>query len=226
MRISTPEIEGSFQAAKWLKIQALVEPEELAVLFDEPFEIYPLSGGFALEAFPMKKEKFLEAYRSWIEKLKEGIVPTDDDLRAFNATAWATNPSAIWLQKIPGEKYLARPSEPFLQCQVHHMGYSTVDGEFRPMILSRESIFWGLQFSFPQIYQHPKTGEFFDVEDSSLFKSVRKWSRERTVATPMIVDGKRVNIPIRLGKQCFSWINKHPQLIAKGLSVLELAHAN
>jgi hypothetical protein len=224
-RISTPQIEGSFQAAKWLKIQALVEPDELAVLFDEVFEIYPLSGAFPLESFPMKKGEFLTAYRSWIEGLKEGIVPSDETLRAFNATAWASSSSAMWLQEIPGKKYLAKPCEPFMQCQVHQMGYSTVDGEFRPMILSRESIFWGLQFSFPQVYQHPKTGEFFDVEDFGLFQAVRKWSREHTVATPMFVDGKRVNIPIRLGKRCFPWINSHPQLKAKGLSVVELYRA-
>ena len=225
-RISTPQIEGSFQAAKWLKIQALVEPEELEILFAEAFEIYPLSGAYRLDSFPMKKGDFLAAYRLWIERLKEGIAPTDEELRAYNASAWAVSPSAIWLLEIPGKKYLAKPSEPFLQCQVHQMGYSAVDGEFRPMILSRESIFWGLQFSFPQVYQHPKTGEFFDVEDFGLFQSVRKWSREHTVATPMLVDGKRVNIPIRLGKRCFPWINKHPQLKAKGISVVELSYAN
>jgi hypothetical protein len=102
------------------------------------------------------------------------------------------------------------------------MGYSPLDGVFRPMVLSSSSIFWGLQFSFPQVYQHPKTGEFFEVEEFGLFELVRKWSREFTVATPMIVEGKRTNIPIRLGKRCFSWINTHPQLQMKGLSITGL----
>ena len=225
IRVSTPQVEGSFQAAKWLKIQALVEPEELAILFDEAFEIFPLSGAFPRDAFPMKKELFLAAYAGWIEELKQGRVPTDEALRPFNASAWAAS-SGVWLQQIPQEKYLASPSAPFVQCQVHHMGYSSVDGEFRAMILSQEAIFWGLQFSFPQVYQHPKTGELLDVEDSSLFQSIRKWSREHTVATPMVVNGKRVNIPIRLGKRCFSWIHRHPQLQSKGLSVLELSYAH
>jgi hypothetical protein len=225
-RISTPQKEGSFQAAKWLKIQALVEPEELEILFREVFEIYPLSGAHPLEGFPMNREMFLSAYRSWIEGLKNGAVPSDEQLRPFRASAWTGSPSAIWLQEIPGQKYLAKPCEPFLQCQVHQMGYSTVDGEFRPMILSQDAIFWGLQFSFPQVYQHPKTGEFFETEDFGLFQAVRQWSRTHTVATPMIVEGKRVNIPIRLGKRCFPWINKHPQLKAKHLSVVELAYAH
>jgi len=225
IRISTPEIEGSFQAAKWLKIQALVEPEELAVLFEENFSIFPLSGAFGLDDFPMKKETFLRAYRSWIEELKEGKVP-NETLRGFSASAWVLDSSSVWLHQIPNGKYLARVNAPFLQCQIHQMGYSTVDGEFRSMILSQESIFWGLQFSFPQVYQHPKTGELFEVEDSSFFKRVRTWAKEHSVPTPMVVDGKRVNIPIRLGKRCFPWINRHPQLRAKNLSVLELSYAH
>ncbi len=224
-RISSAQVEGNFQAAKWLKIQALVEPEELEILFEEIFDIYPLSSSFPPDAFPMKKERFLTAYRSWIEKLKMGLVPDDQELRAFNAAAWAPS-SSMWLQEIGQDKYLARPCEPFLLTQVHQMAYSPVDEKFRPMILSRDSIFWGLQFSFPQVCQHPKTMEFFTPKDFGLFKRVQEWSRKYTVATPMFVDNKRVNIPIRLGKGCFSWINKHPQLVSKGLSVVELIHAH
>jgi hypothetical protein len=103
------------------------------------------------------------------------------------------------------------------------MGFSDVDHEFRPMILSQNSIFWGLQFSFPQVYQDPKTGALKEAEVSPLFQAIRKWIRNTTVPTPMMVEGKRVNIPIRLGKRCFSWINRHPQLKCK---VMEIAHGS
>jgi len=218
-RISTLQLEGAFQAAKWLKIQVLVEPSELAILLEQEFSIYPLSGAHSFDSIPVKKEMFLFAYQSWIQQLKEGIIPGETELRLWSAAAWTNSPSAIWLQEIPGNKYLAKPCEPFLQCQIHYMGYSRLDGVFRPMVLGSSSIFWGLQFSFPQVYQHPKTGEFLEVEGFGLFDQVRKWSREYTVPTPMLVDGKRMNIPIRLGKKCFSWINAHPQLQMKDLSV-------
>ena len=154
-RISTPALEGQFQAAKWIKIQALVDETELALLFQEPFLIYPLSGTFPRSAFPMKKETYLEIYKSWIDALKSNTVPKEN--RDINAVAWMRSSDSLWLQQIPGDRYMAKPCEPFVQVQIHQMGYSDVDQEFRPMILSQNSIFWGLQFSFPQVYQDPKT---------------------------------------------------------------------
>ena len=216
-RISTPAMEGQFQAAKWVKIQALVDEEELALLFEEPFLIYPLSGMFPLEALPMKKADYLHKYKNWIDQLKSGKVPELD--KELNAVAWTTSSDDLWLQQIPGDRYLVKPCRPFVQVQIHNMGYSPVDGEFRPMILSQNSIFWGLQFSYPKIYQEPKTMSFNEAEDSEIFQAIRKWIRNVTVPTPMIVGGKRTNIPMRLGKNCLSWINQHPQLHDKGISV-------
>lgn len=223
-RISTPAQEGTFQAAKWLKIQALVDADELALLFNAvpQIQIYPLSGAFALQSLPMKQEEFLAAYRSWILALQQGSIPNGAPLRA---TAWTCSSDSLWLQEIPSNRYLVKPCAPIVQTQAHEMGYSTVDGVFRPMVLSQENIFWGLQFSFPQVYQEPKTQELREVEESpnaELFQIIRRWSREHTIATPMLVDGKRINLPMRLGRACFSWINNHPQLKTRGLEVMHL----
>jgi hypothetical protein len=223
MHISTPKVEGLFQAAKWVKIQALVDEEELSHLLRslEPFAIYPLAGSLAIEDFPMPKEAYLSAYRGWIEGLKKGNIPTD--FGCLNATMWARSSDSLWLQEFPGKRYAARPREPFLQVQVHQMGYSLVDKVFRSMSLTQDSIFWGLQFSFPQVFEHPEKGFLeTDLTNADLFQIVRKWSRNYTIATPMKGEEGRENLPIRLGKNCFSWINRHPGLVAKGLSVLEI----
>jgi len=77
------------------------------------------------------------------------------------------------------------------------------------------SVFWGIQMSYPQIYQDPKTMELMEIEESpnmELFQKIRGWVRDATRATPFIVEGKRVNSPIRIGKNCLSWIGRHPQL--------------
>jgi hypothetical protein len=228
-RISTPAQEGSFQAAKWLKVQALLDAEELESLLalGEPSFLFPLAGLFTLESMNLSKESFCVLYSSWIEGLKKVILPLEEELRKGSAIAWTRSTDSVWLQEVPGNRYLVKPCEPVVQIQVHQMGYSTVDGEFRPMILSRDSIFWGLQISFPQVYQHPKTMELLEVEEGlnvELYQLIRRWVRDNTVATPMLVEGKRKNIPIRIGKRCFSWVNTHPQLLAQKLSVLELAH--
>lgn len=218
-RISTPAIEGQFQAAKWLKIQALIDEQELAQLLAENFFIYPLSGMFSLSDLPMKKEAYLHTYATWIQDLKKGKIPSEN--REMNAVAWVPSSDAIWLQQVPNDRYLVKPCKPFVQVQVHQMGYSPIDQEFRPMILSQDCIFWGLQFSFPQVYQDPKTNELKETKESDLFQALRKWIRNNTLPTPMLVQQKKVNLPIRLGKSCLSWINQHPQLRAKGLTVQE-----
>lgn len=222
--ISTPALEGQFQAAKWIKIQALVDADELARLMTElgTFAIYPLSGTLPLEAFPMPKEAYLAQYREWIEGLKNGKLPAN--FGPFNASMWARSPESLWLHEFPGHRFAARPREPFLQVQVHHMGFSFVDKVFRPMSLTQDSIFWGLQFSFPQVFEHPVKGiiEASDLPNADMFQIVRKWSRECTIATPMLVDNVRDNLPIRIGKNCFSWVNRHQALVSKGLSVLEI----
>jgi len=214
-----------FQAAKWLKIQALIDEKELSQLMDSlaPFSIYPLSGAFPRDAFPLKKELYVAKYHSLLEIVKRGEIPTD--FGALNASMWTRSESSVWLQEFPNQRYVARAKEPFLQVQVHHMSYSSIDREFRPMSLSQDRIFWGLQFSFPQIFEHPEKGiiETSDFENGILFHSVRKWSRQCTIATPMWVDGRRKNLPIRLGKNCFSWIHCHAGLAEKNLSVLEIS---
>jgi hypothetical protein len=90
------------------------------------------------------------------------------------------------------------------------------------MSMGVKAIFWGIQISYPQIYQDPKSMELLKVGESNnseLFALVRSWVRDATRPTPFVVSGMKTNVPIRLGKQCFSWIGAHPQLKEQGIVV-------
>ena len=110
------------------------------------------------------------------------------------------------------------------------MDYSEHDGKFRPMVFGLDSVTWGLQFSYPQLFMDGRTKEAFAVVESeefpntALFHQLQRWMRQNTLPTPFLVDGKRVNSPIRLGKACLPWINRHPQLAPKHLQVLAHGH--
>jgi hypothetical protein len=106
-----------------------------------------------------------------------------------------------------------------VQVQAHCFTYSSLDGVFRPMSMGVGSVFWGLQFSYPQIYQDAKTMELCEVEEGTLFRKIQLWSREATRATPFIVEEKRINSPIRIGKKCLSWIGRHPQLCQQNIGI-------
>jgi hypothetical protein len=213
LRTSLPTIEGVYQGSKYLKYHVLCDAEELAILMKEDSWLYPLTGLNSGEA--IDKGTFLSEYGKWIEGLKQGRIPTDAELRTVLAAAMTAETEALWRQEVPGNRFLVKIGKPVIQIQAHFFTYSSLDGIFRPMTMGSGSIFWGLQFSYPQIYQDPKTMEFFEVDDSpntALFQKIKQWVRDYTRATPFVVDGKKVNVPIRLGKNCFSWIHRHPQL--------------
>lgn len=222
LRESTPALEGVYQGSKYLKYQVLCDAEELRTLFEnlEPFSIYPLTG--LLDGSPIEKEGFIREYGDWINELKEGRIPSDGSIRKILACAFTAEEEALWKQAVPGGRYLIKIAKPVVQVQAHFFTYSPLDKVFRPMSMGSESIFWGLQFSFPQIYQDPKTMEFLEIDESpnaDLFQKIKQWTRDFTRATPFIVEQTRVNVPIRLGKNCFSWIHKHKQLQEQKIGV-------
>jgi hypothetical protein len=222
LRTSSPALEGVYQGSKYLKHQVLCDADELRLLFDAlgPFWIYPLTG--LVDGQPIDRELFLKTYGEWIEELKQSRIPTDAALKKILAAAITADLDALWKQEVPGNRYIIKMAKPVIQVQAHFFSYSPIDAVFRPMTMGSESIFWGLQFSFPQIYQDPKTMEFFEVDEclnTDLFQKIKQWARDVTRATPFVVDGKKTNVPIRLGKNCFSWIHKHPQLIARNIGV-------
>jgi hypothetical protein len=220
LRISTPEKEGVYQGSKWLKFQVLCEQAELERLFLRlrPFYILPLTG--IVNGHPLSEESFLAEYGSWIAGLKEGRVPEDFALKKILAAAMTDDLDSLWLQEVPGKGYLMKMAKPVLLAQAHSFSYSKMDGVFRPMSMGLQSVFWGIQFSFPSLYQDAKTMELREVERGKLFEEVRLWVRQETRATPFVMEGERINSPIRLGRGCFSWIGRHPQLMSQGISIL------
>lgn len=219
LRISTPLEEGVYQASKWLKYQILLDAAELESLFKAlgSFQIFPLTG--IVDGKPITQDFFIAEYGRWIEALKGGAVPTSEQLRRLLACVFVEDLEALWLQEVAPSKFLTKIQKPVVQVQAHYFSYSSVDGVFRPMSMGKESVFWGLQFSFPQIYQDPKTMELCMVEEGVLFRKIQLWAREFSRATPFLVKNKKVNSSIRLGKQCFSWIHAHPQLIEQQIGV-------
>jgi len=221
LRLSEPSKEGIYQGSKFLKHQILCSPEELALLFQaSSFYLFPLTG--LGDGNPVSSASFLAEYSLWIEKLKQGAVPSDAELRKVLACAMTADLDSLWLQPVPQNRFITKIAKPVIQIQAHFFTYSSLDGEFRPMTMGMESIFWGLQFSFPQIYQNPRTMELLEVEESAnsqLFEKVKKWVREISRATPFSVDGKRINSSIRIGKSCLEWVKSHPQLAAKQIGI-------
>jgi len=223
------EPKGVLQASKWLHIQILASYEEVKTLFAQFQEIpiFLLGTPLSKEGITVSHADFLSLYGEMVESLQKGSMPDLSVAKKILPCCLGEDLSALYLLKLEGERYLLKLRKPLLQIHAHFFRYSPVDRSFRSMILGGESIFWGLQFSFPQIFQDPDSHEIQKLSpQTGLFALVCKWARDCSQPTPFLLeDNTRINVPIRLGNSCFSWIASHPQLQSQKIQVAGGANA-
>ena len=195
-------------ASKYIKIPVLIDDDEMKNLFDTLGDFLIFEVGKVASEIKLEHEQFLHNYCSYIEKLKRGE-------KAENplSLAFTTTPESVKIQEV-GERKLVRPLLPIVQLQPGRLRYSEASSEFQVGTFG-EGISWGVQFSYPFLFQD-ENGEIAKVDESfpntELFFKLQRWIRKNTKATPFLVRGQKTNVPVRLGKECFSWINQHPDL--------------
>lgn len=200
----------SYQASKWFKLPLFLNKIEMQAFLEKlpDVTIAPLSGVIPEKETELSKEGFLALYEGYLKTLPQfspriisAITLDQNDLRA-----------------VPVEGgLLMRIVRPVVQVQPYYLNYSTTDGKFHEMSYSRDSLSWGLLFSFPQLFSDPATKDALKVSDedfanAALFKSIQRFAREHTVPTPFLVNGKLINHSSRIGKQMIQDIHIHPQL--------------
>jgi hypothetical protein len=223
--LSQKATDQKFSVSKWLKHQVLLDDAEMEACLEAlgPFEFYNVSSLAAFEELHMTRKKFLKSYRDYITALKSGGVPVLDR-PAFSAVM-TVEAKALYAQEIRPGKWMAKLAQPVLQLQNHRFFASKVDHKIHSMVMSPDSIQWGLQFAYPQIFfdgsgsSYQKTSDEEQFPNAALFAKFVKWVRENSVPTTFVWDGHRVATPLRLGKACFQWIENHPQLQEQGVKV-------
>lgn len=228
LRESTLQQEGVMRVSKYLSSQALLSPEEMEALMEALPRFHIVAGSGLVEkgAGLIHSKDFLEIYRCYIQDLKEGKIPDEKKYRERFSDMWTVSTDFLYSIPVEGERCIIRSNRPVLQLQAHSLAYSTADGKFRPMVLGKGSVSWGIQFSYPQMYQDPTTGSLHKVvkgeefPNTDLFKQLQRWLRAHSLPTPFVVQGTQTNVPMRIGKQCLSWINQHPQLREKEIQVV------
>lgn len=226
LRLGTGK-ELPLQASKWLDLQLLIDADEMQSLFSSlgEFKIFRVGSVCGIQEGEISKSAFLGHYARYVECLKQGLVPEEKEYRPIFSSIFTLVDDHVFQIVVGNEKRILRVDKPVLQLQVNQIAYSTADGKFRGMVYGKESILWGIHFSFPQLFQDAATKEVFSVmndpqfPNTALYRQLQLWTRQNTLPTPFQVGEQRINVPMRLGKACFSWINSHPQLINSGFVV-------
>lgn len=229
MTTSDPGVpkRAPLQASKWLQLQALLGEEEMEALFQELGNVRIFLAGQLVQSDlgEITTQEFLSAYSDYIGHLKNGEVPDPSLYRPYFSSVLALSQDDLFAIPAGDGKRILRPEKPIVQLQLHTLGYSSLEEKFRPMIMGKESIHWGIQFSYPQLTMDPETKEVEKAMDpvrfpnTEIFRKLQKWIRGNTVPTPFQVGERTIRVPMRLGKHCFAWINQHPQLKALGIKV-------
>ena len=205
--------------SKWISVDLLIDEKEFDGLISScnPMHLISTHNAAPKTPFLVDKKKLIKVYSSYISELKSGKLPAFDDYKKYFYLMISANLDGVFIRKIGKDKQGLIFNAPLIEVKPICLVVSNVDQSIRPMPVHPDGILWGLRFSFPQIIQDAKTlkSEQIDFQKhptGNLFKQIRSWIRQNTRATPFIIDSKKVNHPVRLGKNCFEWINNHPQI--------------
>jgi hypothetical protein len=213
------------QAAKWVKIPLLIdlgEMEDLICNHLPPFMLYDVQRVTASHEGIYTPQDFLQCYGHYVALLKTGQIPDPLAFRPFFSAAWSVTEEALYSLPAQEGRRLLKTASPVVQSQMNQIRYAPEEKLFRNQVFATDSITWGIQLAFPHVFMDSKT---YAVEKTrqfpnmALFAAIQRWVRSQTVATPFIVNGEKINSPIRLGKACFSWIASHPQLKLQGIVI-------
>lgn len=228
LRISTLTADPPLQASRWQRLQVLLSPEDLDLLLaDLANPTILLTGRFyPLSAFNTHLSAFKTFYRSYIDTLRQGLLPSEEQCRQLFSAILTATLQPLYLLNGPHNEYLLRTSLPVIQLQHHSFSYSPLDNQVRSMVYGQETIFWGLQFSYPNLYIDPITKAICQTTDdaatnSSLFKQLQRWLRHHTIPTSFLATDSRCNSSIRMSPSCLSWLPHHPQLQQQQLVVYD-----
>jgi hypothetical protein len=189
-----------------------------------PFHIVQTSCPVALGSEEISIESFCHSYEQYVQALRQGA-PLDCFKPLFSSSISLSLDDFYVMQLPQPGRGLVKACRPVIQLQAHTFFYSFVDREFHSMVQGKESVAWGLQFSYPQLFQDPVTKKIVKVNDADLFPNtalyatLMRWMRTATLPTPFVVQGVKTNAPIRIGKQALEWVNQHPQLQRQGICV-------
>lgn len=222
LETSTPAREGVFRGSRWLQVAVLLEGVELLDLLQtfSNLQVFVTSGVVGKGQEQVTAEDYCIRYENHLKAIQASQRVESSSL----AISLSVCPSCLYVMSVGEQGRLVRVRRPVIEVRPHSLGYCKLDGKFRSMIRGESAIFWGIELSYPQLYQSPQSGEILATTDPAafpnalIFRNIQRWMRQHTRPTPFIVEGRVLPISARLGRRC-EWAYQHPQLLQQGIGL-------
>ena len=213
----------SFSASKWLKQQVLLDIEEMRQLFKElaPFRLFNVSEVTSFKELERSPSHFLEIYYNYTHSIKNALPFTNTSFQRYFSPGMTLQEEDLYALEIAPDRYMAKPIKPLIQLQAHRFLPSLSSKLPLSMVMSPQSISWGIQFSYPQLLHDGVRGFKMSKNEGNgiLFSKLTSWLRVHTLPTSFLWKEKTLATSFRLGKKCRAWINNHPELQREKISV-------
>lgn len=131
------------------------------------------------------------------------------------SSALSQDSSDFSVTNLAGEKVLVKPRQPVIQLRPLSLSISP-DGALQTKSWGKDHIFWGIQLSYPQIFQDPDTKEIIQAlanhPNGKLFKEILRWFRHHTKPVSLAKREKSLAFSLKVGSKSVYLLAKHEQI--------------
>ncbi len=163
-----------------------------------------------LETYQLSQESFLERYGRYLDWIGSDPGFPSSKVRNDCTLMISSGPDSFYSVPVAGGFFL-KPGLPVVSVRTYHCFISSLDGSLRSMAMNVDSFTFGLEFSYPQIYEDPRTGEFrktlldSDSPNTALYKKMTSALRRQTKPLLIEINGNKVAAPFRVGIDSSDW---------------------
>lgn len=121
-----------------------------------------------------------------------------------------------------GTRIIVRPKVPVIQISFANFFLEKREGKIQEKAFGADNIFWGVKFSFFQLYmdeQQRVHHALTELPSGKIFRNILAWSRVHTKPVTFLYKDKKVLTPLRIGKRVAK-INENQYLLREGLQVV------
>jgi len=209
------------EVSRWLSLQVWLSLDEMRVLFEQVLPCRGVYSGRVLnpESTSCSVEMFLNTYSDYLEAQK--VRGDITNFRQHLAVSWTRDDTSFEELYLREDAVILKPLKPVIQTQVHSFTLSEEGGKVHSMVLGPTALYWGVQFSYPQLFHSDKgpVSVFKEAEsfpNTGLYRTLQKEIRKISSPVAFNFAGKKIQSSLRLGRG----IEILPNLKEQGIEVL------